>query len=54
LSVMGCGVMPTITSVYTYKKMLIKKITRQTRLFPIKISSLTISISSQKIPTYPN
>jgi hypothetical protein len=44
--------MPTITSAYTYRKKILIKITRQTRLSLIKLSSLTISISSQKILPY--
>jgi hypothetical protein len=52
LSAMSCEVMSTITSAYTYRKKILIKITRQTRLSLIKLSSLTISISSQKILPY--
>jgi hypothetical protein len=52
LSVMSCGVMSTITSAYTYRKKMLMKITRQTRLSLIKVSSLTIYISSWKILSY--
>jgi hypothetical protein len=46
LSVMNCGVISTIASAYAYRKNMLIKITRQTRLSLIKVSSLTISISS--------
>jgi hypothetical protein len=36
LSVMGCGVMSTITSAYTYRRKNAYKITRQSRLSPLK------------------
>jgi hypothetical protein len=44
LSVMSCGVMSTITSAHTYREKMLIKITRQTRLSLIKVSSLTIFI----------